>query len=76
MGSRPSMMSATVIFCHPGVPSSAVRRQYFDCLVLQMSRMLSMTPWRVRAYSVLSSLYEVTAMRSSVWRLYILVRRL
>lgn len=30
IGPMPSAMSATTIFCQPGFPSSAVRRQYFD----------------------------------------------
>jgi hypothetical protein len=44
IGSSPSTMSATVIFCQAGVPSSACFLQYLDCFVLQMSRILSMTP--------------------------------
>lgn len=37
MGSRPSQIRATVIRCQPGIPSSAVLRQYLEDLVLQMS---------------------------------------
>lgn len=75
IASRPSTISATVIFCQAGFPSSVVLRQYLDCFVLQMSLMLSITPCKVRAYKVLSSLYDVTAISSSVSRLYIFVRR-
>lgn len=54
-GSIPSKMSETTIRCQPGRPSSVERFQNFD-FDLTMSRMLSITPWSVRATSVLSSL--------------------
>jgi hypothetical protein len=59
-GTTPSNTSVTTIFFHPSMPPSvpprSVLRRNSENLPLTMSRMLSMSPWRVRASRNLFSL--------------------